>query len=393
MTDSSMITNDSDTAARQRSQVSPNPQHKKIRDKVLFVFLVIGCVLFSIVILMPSAQKKQLDIAQEASNAPNDTLEQNLKMLSEMNAKRAALQTNTDNLPRSGNHPPKLRHHKKESTSISQEVLTRMNAPSTFSINANSDESASTNTGSESRDGTNHGNNTLTNNNPNSEFINQQDDIVSVSAKRLPHPSLTVPAGEMIPATLETAINSELPGMARAITTRDVYSLEGNHLLIPKGSTLVGQFNANLIQGQSRMLIVWNRVQLSNGVIASLNSPGTDTLGRSGQGADYVNRHFMERFGSAALLSMIGAFVSNSGVNGQDQYNSQSQYRMAIADSFQQSAKQALEQDMMIKPTLQINQGTRINVFVAHDLDFNGVGTFGTHTTSNVRKWGGLWKQ
>ncbi|MDF1931649.1 hypothetical protein PGH45_18510 [Legionella pneumophila] len=63
-------------------------------------------------------------------------------------------------------------------------------------------------------------NKTLTGRDANSEFLNQQNDITSVSAKRLPHPAMTVPAGEMIPATLETAINSELAGMVRAITTR-----------------------------------------------------------------------------------------------------------------------------------------------------------------------------
>lgn len=388
MTDNNVVLNDSDKAARERSQVTPNNRQKKIRDKSLFALLVVVCVIIAIVSFMPSSQKARAEPQKDTNNASSDTLEQNLKMLSELNARRTQLQNKMDALPSNGNHPPKLRVHKDASKTASQEVVARMNAPSTFMIDEEEESS-----GNGQVAGAGQGNNTLTNNNANAQFVNQQDDIVSVSAKRLPHPGLTVPAGELIPATLETAINSELPGMARAITTRDVYSLEGSNLLIPRGSTLVGQFNANVVQGQSRMLIVWNRVQLANGVIVSLNSPGTDTLGRAGQGADYVDRHFMERFGSAALLSMIGAYVANAGVNGQDQYNSQSQYRMAIAESFQQSAGQALEQDMMIKPTLQINQGTRINVFVAHDLDFHSVGAFGTHAASNVRKWGGLWKQ
>jgi type IV secretion system protein VirB10 len=388
MIDNNVVLNDSDKAARDRSQVTPRFAHRKIRDKSLFALLVVVCVIIAMVSFMPSSQKARVESQADTSNASSDTLEQNLKMLSELNARRAELQNKGDVFPSTNNHPPKLRHSKEASKEASQEVAARMNAPSTFMIDEDGDES----TGNGLAASTGQGNNTLTNNNANAQFVNQQDDIVSVSAKRLPHPGLTVPAGELIPATLETAINSELPGMARAITTRDVYSLERGNLLIPKGSTLVGQFNANVVQGQSPMLIVWNRVQLANGVIVSLNSPGTDTLGRAGQGADYVDRHFMERFGSAALLSMVGACVANAGVNGQDQYNSQSQYRMAISESFQQSAGQVLEQDMRIKPTLQINQGTRINVFVAHDLDFHGVGAFGTHVVSNVRKWGGIWK-
>ncbi len=181
---------------------------------------------------------------------------------------------------------------------------------------------------------------------------------------------MTVPAGEMIPATLETAINSELAGMVRAITTRDIFALEGGKLLIPKGSTLVGQFNTAITQGQSRIFVVWNRLQMTNGVIVTLNSPGSDPIGRSGQAADYIDRHFFERFGSGALLSVLGAYTATSGVHGQDEYNSMSQYRMNIASSFQQAANQTLQQDMQTRPTLQINQGAAINVFVAHDLDF-----------------------
>ncbi|HHU0119986.1 TPA: TrbI/VirB10 family protein, partial [Legionella pneumophila] len=181
---------------------------------------------------------------------------------------------------------------------------------------------------------------------------------------------MTVPAGEMIPATLETAINSELAGMVRAITTRDIFALKGSKLLIPKGSTLVGQFNTAITQGQSRIFVVWNRLQMTNGVIVTLNSPSSDPIGRSGQAADYIDRHFFERFGTGALLSVLGAYTATGGVNGQDEYNSRAQYRMNIASSFQQAANQTLQQDMQTRPTLQINQGASINVFVAHDLDF-----------------------
>ena len=258
------------------------------------------------------------------------------------------------------NHPPQLRTT--HNHTLSKETLARMNAPSTFfSVSGGEGHSV----GTKDAQGK-----TLIGHDANSEFLNQQNDIASVSAKQLPHPTLTVPAGEMIPATLETAINSELAGMARAITTRDIYALSGNKLLIPKGSTLVGQFNAAVTQGQSRIFVVWDRVQMTNGIIVTLNSPSTDAIGRTGQAADYIDRHFFERFGSGVLLSVLGAYTATGGVNGQDEYNSMSQYRMNIAGGFQQAANQTLQQDMQVKPTLQINQGASINVFVAHDLDF-----------------------
>jgi type IV secretion system protein VirB10 len=382
MTDTNQLINDSDKAASSLSQVTPNPQYQKLKNKALFAALLVGAAIIAAVSFMPTQNKHPDEKSAEGERSPNSTLAQNLKLLAEMKEKSAALQQER---PKGAAHPPILRATKKSTPKLSPEILARMNAPSSFSLTSTASTEGTSNTANDENRNT-----TLTGNNANANFINQQDDIVSVSAKRLPHPALTVPAGELIPATLETAINSELPGMARAITARDVYSLEGGNLLIPKGSTLVGQFNANVVQGQSRLLVVWNRVQMSNGIVVTLNSPGTDTLGRAGQGADFIDRHFMERFGGSALLSMLGAYAATSGVNSRDQYNSESQYRMAIAGSFQQAAGQTLEQDMMIKPTLQINQGTRINVFVAHDLDFHGVGA--VRRLASAQTGGRPWK-
>jgi type IV secretion system protein VirB10 len=117
--------------------------------------------------------------------------------------------------------------------------------------------------------------------------------------------------------------------------------------------------------------------------VAGSDSPNADSLGRAGQGADSVNTHFFARFGEAALLSIIGAGASNVGVGNLDQYNSAAQYRVAIAQSFQQSAGQSLQSTLPQKPTLRIYQGAQINVFVAHDLSFYNVLSAGTNLGSN----------
>ena len=117
-------------------------------------------------------------------------------------------------------------------------------------------------------------------------------------------------------------------------------------------------------------MVVWNRVVLPNGIAVQLNSPGTDALGRAGQGANSVNTHFFARFGESALLSLIGAGAAMVGVHNNNQYNSAAQYRTAIAESFHQSAQQALQNTLPMKPTIHVYQGTKINVFVAHDLSF-----------------------
>jgi len=132
-------------------------------------------------------------------------------------------------------------------------------------------------------------------------------------------------------------------------------------------------------------------VRLPNGVIATLNSPGADSLGRSGLNADSVDKHFIERFGTATLLSVLGAATANAGVNSQTQFNSSSQYRSAIADSLNQTAAQTLGQDMRIKPTLHKYQGVEVNVFVAHDLDFSVVGTQEVHHVA-IKTQKEVWK-
>lgn len=341
-------------AAGDRTQVAKNPRLNAIKDKLLLAGVIGVCVLIGISSLLPKHKTNTIP-PQDEKQDTTTALHQNMELMATLQAHQNQAQTGYHG--RDPSHPPQLKYH----DTISKETLARMNAPSTF-FSVSGGESTVVTKNAQGK--------TLTGHDANSEFLNQQSDITSVSAKQLPHPSFTVPAGEMIPATLETAIHSELAGMARAITTRDIYALSGNKLLIPKGSTLVGQFNAAVTQGQSRIFVVWDRVQMTNGIIVTLNSPSADAIGRTGQAADYIDRHFFERFGTGALLSVLGAYTATGGVSGQDEYNSLSQYRMNIAGGFQQAANQTLQQDVQVKPTLQINQGALINVFVAHDLDF-----------------------
>lgn len=380
--------NSSEHAASTRSLVTPKTSLHQSKDKLLFAGLVLIVLVIGVFMMLPDKSTARVEPEGLSDNQAQTTLSQNLALIAQMKEQakvlRAAANAAPDTRP---NHPPILRSKKNKTASLSQETLARMNASSSFTL-----ESSTLNP--EGTTSTDEAHRTLAGANPNAAFVNQQDDIIAVSAKRIPHPEYTVPAGELIPATLEVAINSELPGMVRAITARDIYSLSGNTPLIPSGSTLVGQFNSGIVQGQSRLLVVWNRVQMPDGVIVTLNSPGTDAIGRAGMGADTINRHFMERFGSGALLSILGGVAATSGVGNQDQYNSKAQYRMGIASSLQQAASQSLEEDMVIKPTLSINQGARINVFVAHDLDFHAVGA--AHIARNPQIGhigGGTWKQ
>ncbi len=202
------------------------------------------------------------------------------------------------------------------------------------------------------------------------QFANAAAGVAAVSAVKLPHLSYLIVAGEIIKAVLETAISSDLPGMVRAIVTQPVYAYKGQRLLIPRGSRLIGQYHTVTRQTQQRVMVIWTRLLLPDGVAIMVNSPSSDAMGRSGQAADSINRHFVSQFSRASLLSLLGAGSATVGVANNDQYNSVAQYRGAVAQSFSQSAQQSLAQNGQPQPTLMVHAGALIHVFVARDLDF-----------------------
>lgn len=206
----------------------------------------------------------------------------------------------------------------------------------------------------------------------NTQFMNQ----VSAQAPDTVQATIIAPLnyliaeGNFIHAVLEPAMNSDLPGMLRAIVDKPVYSEDGSQVLVPPGSRLIGQYKSGLLQGQSRVFVVWTRLIIPGGISINLGSPGTDNLGMAGMNADAIDHHFWQQFGTAILLSIIGTGASNVGVSSSDQYNASQAYRVAMANSLSQTANQSLQQTGAIPPTLWIWQGRPINVFVAHDLNF-----------------------
>lgn len=190
------------------------------------------------------------------------------------------------------------------------------------------------------------------------------------TALTLTHPDFVLAEGEMVPAILETAMTSTFEGRVRAIISQPVYAYTGTQPLLPAGSRLLGTYQQAGSITQRRVFVVWDRVILPNGVTAQLGSPSVDTLGRTGQSADKVNTHFLARFGEASLLSMIGIGAQTAGVNTRENDNSLSDYRTSLGRNFGQSANASFKARVNLQPTLQVNQGTRLQVFVAKDIDF-----------------------
>jgi type IV secretion system protein VirB10 len=184
-------------------------------------------------------------------------------------------------------------------------------------------------------------------------------------ASSLSDPRTMVVQGTIIPAVLETALNSDLPGYARAIVSRDVRGFDGSKVVIPRGSRLIGQYKSGVATGQSRAFIVWSRLIRPDGVSVQLASPVADASGQSGLSGK-VDRHFVQRFGSAILLSVVSGLASSIGDG------SSSTVVIGGSADAQSAAGQALASDGKISPTIRVPQGTPIQVFTARDLDFSG---------------------
>ena len=183
----------------------------------------------------------------------------------------------------------------------------------------------------------------------------------------LPTRRLLLPEGAFINCTLETAIDSTLPGMTTCITATDTFGADGTVVLLPRGTELVGETRGQVQQGSARVFVLWTEARTPGGVVIPLDSPGTDALGRSGL-TGTVNRHFWERFGAAILISVI---------NGGIQYGVQSQNQGGALvyepDTTEGVMTEALKSTVDIPPTVAVPNGARIQVFVARNIDFRSV--------------------
>lgn len=192
--------------------------------------------------------------------------------------------------------------------------------------------------------------------------------LEGVRAARLPNRHLVVTQGTAIPCVLETAMSSDVAGFVSCVVERDVMSDSGQVVLMEKGTQIVGEYRGNVRRGSKRMFVLWTRAKTPTGVIVALSSPGTDALGRSGFDGE-IDNHFFERFGGALLLSIVG----DAGQIAAAQLSQADIQVNSIQRSGQSAAAIATEQSINIPPTLNKNQGERVSIFVARDLDFSSV--------------------
>lgn len=174
--------------------------------------------------------------------------------------------------------------------------------------------------------------------------------------------------GTLIPAVLETPIDTARPGLVRAIVSRDTPGFDGRRVLVPRGSRLIGEYQADVRGGQNRVLVTWTRLIRPDGVSIRLGSPASDPLGGAGVPGQ-VHSFFLQRFAGAVLQSAltIGVNVASRPGNGS--------VIIGVPTAPINTIGQQLQPTNDYRPKITVKQGAALNVFVARDLDFSGVGS------------------
>jgi type IV secretion system protein VirB10 len=211
--------------------------------------------------------------------------------------------------------------------------------------------------------------------------------LSGATASVIKNPDMVVTEGTLIPCILQTAIDTQLAGFVTCVVPVDVRGTSGNVVLMDRGTKIVGQIQAGLVQGQERVFVLWTRAETPKHIVISLNAPGADELGRAGlPGA--IDNHWWQRFGGALMLTLVQgslnagtALAANSG-NGSNEATLGFVY--GAQSTGQQVVNTALENSINIPPTLRKNQGDTVSVFVAQDLDFGAV--YGLRVSNNAQQ-------
>lgn len=198
------------------------------------------------------------------------------------------------------------------------------------------------------------------------------------SAKPLYNPNTLLLRGTYIRCVLESRVITDVPGYTSCVVTEPVYSVNGKRLLLPRGSKVMGSYNSESIIGE-RAAIVWDRITTPTGMDVNMRSPGTDMLGAAGNPGHY-SAHWAQRISSALLISMLSDAFKYAGAKHGPQETSivngavvQNPYESNTARTMERLANMALDRNMARPPTVTINQGTIVNVYVARDVDFSAV--------------------
>ena len=194
----------------------------------------------------------------------------------------------------------------------------------------------------------------------------QPTPVVAVSASVLPHQPYLLTAGNTIPCTLQTAMDSTLPGFVSCIIPYDVRGKTGLTLL-DRNTLVRGETRGSMQQGQERLFVLWTRAETPAGVVINLDSPAADPVGRTGLPGE-IETHFWTRLKGALLLSIVqGGLSAGTSALGNSGFTN------INTGNLQGVSSETLRNTVDIRPTLKLDQGATLSIQLARDLDFYSV--------------------
>ena len=177
-----------------------------------------------------------------------------------------------------------------------------------------------------------------------------------------------VMAGTLIPASLVTGINSDLPGTIIAQVTQPVFdTVKGEYLLIPQGARLIGRYQSEVSFGQDRALVIWDRIIFPNGSSIQFSEPGTDGEGYAGL-SDRTDHHWDRIFAAAGLATILGVSAELGSSNQDDDIVRA--IRRGTTDTVNQAGQRVVDRNLGIQPTIRIRPGWPVRVVVTRDIVF-----------------------
>jgi type IV secretion system protein VirB10 len=214
----------------------------------------------------------------------------------------------------------------------------------------------------------------INNNQENASIKKVETEVELVTASILSNLDFLITAGTYIDCDIQGALDAAMPGMTVCYTPRDIYSDNGNVLLLPKGTKITGESLSDVKQGQTRIATIWTQAKTPDGVVISLQSAkGTDTLGRVGV-EGYTESHFMERFGAAILVSLL---ETTSSVAAQNLIPRNGGGNLNIntggSSGGTEVVQSILQQYQNIPISIVKNEGESIRIAINKNLDFSSV--------------------
>ncbi|MFJ3459431.1 TrbI/VirB10 family protein [Scandinavium goeteborgense] len=198
----------------------------------------------------------------------------------------------------------------------------------------------------------------------------QHSNTYLTSGREAPLSQTELKVGTLIPATMISGLNSDLPGQIIASVSQNVYdTATGSYLLIPQGSKLYGTYDSQVAYGQDRILVAWTRINYPDGTTLELKGMGAlDAAGYAGF-ADQVDHHYWKIFGNAFVLGMItGATEAGVSDDNSDDTSTAESVNNGVAEQFSETGSTLIEKNLDVQPTITIRSGYKFNIMLNKDV-------------------------